>query len=226
MYQWDRSSAWLERLPVKEEVAGSNPVGPANRLLFQILPGMEEHFTMWKTLRKQFDSTDSIVSLVLGLAVVLVIGMTIVNYVKSKAQTSTTTDKTSQEAKGPVSLPAKHAVASGESLWTIAETYYKSGYNWTDIKDENKLVSPDLIEAGTVLTIPDVAPKNLPTGAISSAATGEKPKDATYTVVEGDDLWNIANKKYGDPYKWVNIAAANKLENPSVIHPGNVLMLP
>ena len=26
---WDRSSAWLERLPVKEEVGGSSPLGPA-----------------------------------------------------------------------------------------------------------------------------------------------------------------------------------------------------
>ncbi len=25
---WDRSSAWLERLPVTQEVAGSSPVGP------------------------------------------------------------------------------------------------------------------------------------------------------------------------------------------------------
>ncbi|MEY3387023.1 MAG: hypothetical protein RIR53_1834 [Bacteroidota bacterium] len=27
---WDRSSAWLERRPVKAEVAGSSPVGPAH----------------------------------------------------------------------------------------------------------------------------------------------------------------------------------------------------
>ena len=27
----DRSSAWLERRPVKAEVAGSSPVGPASR---------------------------------------------------------------------------------------------------------------------------------------------------------------------------------------------------
>lgn len=29
VHEWDRSSAWLERLPVKEKVAGPNPVGPA-----------------------------------------------------------------------------------------------------------------------------------------------------------------------------------------------------
>ncbi len=31
---WDRSSAWLERLPVKEEVEGSSPFGPAHEFFF------------------------------------------------------------------------------------------------------------------------------------------------------------------------------------------------
>ena len=50
---------------------------------------------MWKKLIKKFDSTDSLVSLVLGLAVVLVIGITIVNYVKSRHQSAATTTLTS-----------------------------------------------------------------------------------------------------------------------------------
>lgn len=57
---------------------------------------------MWKTLVKQFDSTDSIVSLVLGLAVVLVIGMTVVNYVKSKTQPAAST---TQEAAKKQQMP-------------------------------------------------------------------------------------------------------------------------
>jgi nucleoid-associated protein YgaU len=182
---------------------------------------------MWKSLIRKFDSTDSIVSLVLGLAVVLVIGMTIVNYVKSRTQPAASTEKaTTAQTAQPTSLPAKHSVKEGESLWAIAEIYYKSGYNWVDIRDVNNIANPDLIEAGTTLTIPDVAPKLVETPAISAASVSEKPKDASYTVVAGDDLWNIAFREYGSGYKWTDIATANKLENPDIIHPGNVLTMP
>ncbi len=182
---------------------------------------------MWKTLVKKFDSTDSIVSLVLGLAVVLVIGMTIVNYVKSRTQSAASTQKAAAEqTNGSISLPAKHTVKEGESLWTISEIYYKSGYNWVDIRDANTVGNPDLIEAGTTLTIPNVAPKLIETPAILATSITDKPKDASYTVVAGDDLWNIALKEYSNGYRWVDIAAANKLENPGIIHPGNVLVMP
>lgn len=49
---------------------------------------------------------------------------------------------------------------------------------------------------------------------------------AQYTVVAGDDLWIIAGKFYKDSYKWVEIAKENKLANPDLIHPGNVLTIP
>jgi nucleoid-associated protein YgaU len=188
---------------------------------------------MWKNIVKQFDSTDSIVSLVLGLAVILVIGVTIGNYVKSRTQpaasTTQTADKTTSEnttTAQPPTLPTKHTVMTGESLWTIAQIYYKSGYNWIDIQDANNLANPDLIEAGETLTIPNVPAKVVATPAISAASTNGKAKDASYTVVHGENLWNIAEHEYGTGYKWVDIAQANHLENPSIIHAGNVLMMP
>jgi nucleoid-associated protein YgaU len=39
-------------------------------------------------------------------------------------------------------------------------------------------------------------------------------------------LWTIAVRAYGDGYKWTEIAKANKLVNPNLIHPGNVFVLP
>lgn len=180
---------------------------------------------MWKSLQAKFESTDSLVSLALGLAVVLVVGLTVINYVKSKTQQATSTTKEEQAKAGNTSLPAKHVVTEGETLWSISENYYKSGYNWVDIQKANSLVNADAIETGQSLTIP-VATPIVPEGQVSSAATSITPKDKSYTVVHGDDLWNIAMKEYGDGYRWVDIAKANNLTNPNIIHAGNVLQLP
>lgn len=48
----------------------------------------------------------------------------------------------------------------------------------------------------------------------------------TYTVVRGDNLWNISVRAYGTGFKWGEIAKANNLLNPRVIHAGNVLQIP
>lgn len=53
-------------------------------------------------------------------------------------------------------------------------------------------------------------------------ANGEK----IYEVVEGDNLWKIAQNKYNDGYIWTEIAKANSLKTPSSIEVGQKLVLP
>ncbi|CAN5254788.1 LysM peptidoglycan-binding domain-containing protein [soil metagenome] len=50
----------------------------------------------------------------------------------------------------------------------------------------------------------------------------------TYTVQAGDSLSKIAKREYGDAGKWNAIFEANrdKIKNPDLIHPGQVLNLP
>jgi LysM repeat protein len=47
-----------------------------------------------------------------------------------------------------------------------------------------------------------------------------------WTVTEGDTLWLIAQKEYGDPSHWRTIAEANDLENPRSLDAGTKLSLP
>jgi nucleoid-associated protein YgaU len=63
-------------------------------------------------------------------------------------------------------------------------------------------------------------------GSSSTAPTAASNR--TYTVVAGDSLSKIAKREYGDASKWHRIFEANrdKIQNPDLIHPGQVLNLP
>lgn len=65
-----------------------------------------------------------------------------------------------------------------------------------------------------------------PRPAVSSPAP--KVTSKTYTVVKGDCLWNIAKKFYGNGSQYTKIASANsdKIKNPNLIYPGQVLTIP
>ena len=47
-----------------------------------------------------------------------------------------------------------------------------------------------------------------------------------WTVTEGETLWFIAAKEYGDASHWRTIAEANDLENPRLLESGTTLSLP
>jgi putative chitinase len=179
---------------------------------------------MLKALQDRFRSADSFVSLALGLAVVLLIGMLVYNYVGAKKSTTqkAAEEKAAQE-QAAMTLPATYTVAAGDTLWSIAAKYYKSGYNWVDIAKANNLTDADRVEAGQSLTIPE-ATSIMPSGQIAAATTSLGNKQ--YTVAHGDSLWKIALAQYGDGYQWSTIAQANNLANPDLIHAGNVLVLP
>lgn len=57
---------------------------------------------------------------------------------------------------------------------------------------------------------------------------GEAPKEKSYTVVKGDCLWSIAKKQLGNGSRWPEIHQLNKdkIKNPNLIYPGQILALP
>ncbi len=57
----------------------------------------------------------------------------------------------------------------------------------------------------------------------------KNPKSkGTYVVQSGDCLWAIAKKQYGNGSKYSKIYEANKdkIKNPSLIYPGQKLVIP
>lgn len=62
----------------------------------------------------------------------------------------------------------------------------------------------------------------------SEERQGEPDSPKTYTVVKGDCLWSIAKKLFGNGTRWREIYNLNrdKISNPNLIYPGQVLVIP
>lgn len=48
----------------------------------------------------------------------------------------------------------------------------------------------------------------------------------SWIVKQGDSLWSIACKEYGDPADWRLIAEANNIDDPKELEPGRELVIP
>ncbi|MDO8621307.1 MAG: LysM peptidoglycan-binding domain-containing protein [Candidatus Levybacteria bacterium] len=183
--------------------------------------------------RKKFTSNSKHTGLFLGIIVVVVLVVLGIIFIKGKGnimQTSSisTQDLSQAEQNTENTQPSFYIVKQGDSLWSISENIYKSGYNWVDIAKANKLENPGLIYVGTRLEIPKLQAK---TSEANAEKSFEQPANSsitgnTYAVVKGDNLWEIAVRAYGDGFRWVDIAKANNLVNPNLIHSGNIFKIP
>lgn len=116
----------------------------------------------------------------------------------------------------------------GDTLWSIAEKIYSSGYNWVDIARENKITNPEYIMIGTNLNIPNLPVKMIlatNTNLIISNDNMITIEGKIYTVFKGDNLWDISVRAYGDGFRWREIADENNIIDPWIIHAGNILKI-
>jgi nucleoid-associated protein YgaU len=72
----------------------------------------------------------------------------------------------------------------------------------------------------------DLKNSTLPAQKTIKTTVTQQPK--IYVLQEGEGLWDVAVKFYGDGFKWVAIAKANNLdeENADYIEPGTRLTIP
>ncbi len=56
--------------------------------------------------------------------------------------------------------------------------------------------------------------------------TSSPDRTKIYTLKEGDSLWAIADKEYGNPGQWRVIAEANDIENPRIPPVGQEIEIP
>jgi nucleoid-associated protein YgaU len=199
-----------------------------------------------KKFLKGLKLNENTISTVLGAVVLVVIGALIFNYfntnrppqISDDGLSTSPTPVASQNQKPedvklveesgkmvPEGLPASYTVQKGDHLWSIAEKFYKSGYNFIDIAKANNLKNASIVEVGQTLTIPKVAarPQTYKETVKTAAIDGN-----SYTVAKGDSLWSISLRAYGDGFAWTRVYQANKAvigKNPGVIEVGMVLTL-
>ena len=105
-----------------------------------------------------------------------------------------------------------YTVQPNDWLSKIAEIFYGDPMAYPKIAQDNPLVinNPDKIEPGQKLLI------TIPRGT-----------HIFYTVKKGDWLYKIARKIFGDQRKFKDIFLANQdtIEDPDIIHPGQVLKI-
>lgn len=182
---------------------------------------------------------DKSTSLTLGLVAILFAMSTVLILTNQKKISVTEIDKQNREAflQQQQITPRIYVVQEGDGLWQIAEKVYGDGYAWPKIAQANNIDvnNPSGVTAGQKLVIPDVPSKTpepspspfVEQGQIDGGMTGKAaPLDSEYIVQEGEGLWQIAEKVYGDGNAWVEIARANNLTNPEGVSPGMKLIMP
>ena len=183
-------------------------------------------------LENEIQGNQSKISMVLGALIILVVGILVFNYFnRNKADLGPAQNTTMEQQDVTTDkLPGKYTVKEGDTLFDIAQNYYKDGYKYTEIAKANNLTNPDELEKGQVLEIPKLEAASVAPSAMDNSNTdtqwGAKITENTYTVVAGDWLSKIAGRSYGDIYSYGRIAKENNISNPDTIEPGMVLKIP
>lgn len=191
--------------------------------------------------RSSYHFAESYVSLLMGVIVIIVAVLFVVSLIRmthhvketSSIAIGPTPTLTATQQQAQMLPKAKvYIVKAGDDLWSISESIYGTGYNWVAIAKANNLTNPSTIFAGNQLVLPEITPTQTavtpsPLKQLTHQQEAQTSIHGTsYTVAHGDTLWDISVRAYDDGYRWIDIAKANNLANPDIIHAGNILTIP
>jgi LysM repeat protein len=118
---------------------------------------------------------------------------------------------------------ATYEVTSGDSLWSIAK---RNHLKVSDLAKANDLRTGTVLHPGQKLIIPQRSLGSSATEAApeeSRSPQGGTGETGHYTVKPGESLRAIAHKFH---VRMSEIAAANSISDPKMIHPGQDLVIP
>ncbi|MBI4037802.1 LysM peptidoglycan-binding domain-containing protein [Candidatus Curtissbacteria bacterium] len=174
---------------------------------------------------KKFNWQDSYTSLILGAIIVIILGLLVANYftrrndnIGDDGAKMSQEEIAREEAKKPL---GDYKVVAGDSLSKISEKYYGSLDKWPVIAKANNIANPNLISVDAELKIP--SKEEAENVFLDMTIT-------SYKVNQGDTLFAISEKVYGNGSMWTRIATANNVGrlpngNP-LIFSGSTLVIP
>jgi LysM repeat protein len=118
-------------------------------------------------------------------------------------------------------------------VWVPGRGFLSSPGRWSDPYGQQWFSTIEEIERWFSCSYNGFTLDIMPNGSVAAItddpapAPAAVPSDGTrYTVVSGDTLWGIATRFYGDGTRYPEIAAANGIEDPNLIYPGQVFVIP
>lgn len=205
-----------------------------------------------KSILKSLKLNESTISMLLGAIVIIVVGFLVVNYFRNLNEANTL-PAISTEAVLPTTHTVEDGEDLWKISEKYYQTGYNwvdiaAANSLTDpgVIEEGQELTIPAVEPKLIGSEIDIAKvEEAPTATPTITAKEKEPEEpaviptdlefvqpqspisgATYTVVRGDTLWDIAVRAYGDGFRWTDIAQENELVNPDLIHAGNKFVLP
>lgn len=157
----------------------SSKVKPAAKKSVYSLPA-DKYLTK---IESDIKANPSKVSMVLGALIVLVIGILSFNYLnKGKPTLGPAQQNNQQETISadvtPDNLPGKYTVKDGDTLFLIAEKYYKDGEKFTEIANANNLSDVNTLTVGQSLEIPKLPDTQAMATPTTTTEPSASPEDS------------------------------------------------
>ena len=116
-----------------------------------------------------------------------------------------------------------------DTLWALANRFYGDGRYWKPLAVYNGITNPKKIRDGKVIMVPPFAYLNM--DALNWTFEGEDNNnyqvvERSHTFLDGDTLWALASKYYGNGNYWEALAIYNNITNKRKIKDGTIVYLP
>jgi len=133
-------------------------------------------------------------------------------------------DVAAPPADGPPER-TRYTVVAGDTMESIAQSWFGSRGKWVLIAQENPLVDPTKLRVGATLRLP---PRGTDIESVPADVLEQLTRGTVYEVSPNDTLSGIARQFYGDPTKWRVILEANRdvIRRPEDLRPGDEIVIP